>query len=320
MRLSGYTSSVSAVDFSPDGRRLLSVGGNGNVIIQDLHEDRRSSKWKLEEDRGAHDAIWCRDEDSTIVAIVEDIPERRGGPLTLWRVGALEKPFRIWRFPEDDRQGHDFRSVAVSCDGARLAAGAVDGSVLVWDVTNLSDVRLLHEFFNIHTECINSLVFLDDEGKWLVSASGNPYESQEHLIGIWDCGAGTQHAIYDEHSDTVWALAWSPDRSELASASNDGTVRLWLVEWVAGGPRLKQPPERVLEGHTGPVKAVAFHPILSEKRLATGSDDRTIRLWDLETCLEVATLRGHIGAVNDLAFEPRSGRRLASASRGWGGY
>ena len=50
------------------------------------------------------------------------------------------------------------------------------------------------------------------------------------------------------------------------------------------------------------------------RRLATGSDDRTIKLWDTTTGEEVFTLRGHTAGVLCVAFSP-DGRRIASG--GW---
>jgi WD40 repeat protein len=52
--------------------------------------------------------------------------------------------------------------------------------------------------------------------------------------------------------------------------------------------------------------------------LATGSADRTIKLWDLATHVEVATLHGQSGTVESLAFSPR-GDCLASGSEGLDG-
>ena len=49
------------------------------------------------------------------------------------------------------------------------------------------------------------------------------------------------------------------------------------------------------------------------KRLASASNDKTLKLWDAATGQELLTLKGHTGSVNGVSFSP-DGKRLASAS------
>jgi WD40 repeat protein len=66
-----------------------------------------------------------------------------------------------------------------------------------------------------------------------------------------------------------------------------------------------------LTGHSDTVNSVAFSP--DGQTLASASNDRTIKLWDLQSKKEIATLTGHSNTVNSVTFSP-DGRTLASAS------
>src|SRR5271154_4444846 len=69
--------------------------------------------------------------------------------------------------------------------------------------------------------------------------------------------------------------------------------------------------EQTLEGHSDSVYSVAFSP--DGSRLASGSNDRTVRVWNTATGQVKQTLKGHSNSVRSVAFSP-DGSRLASGS------
>ncbi|MEG4419922.1 WD40 repeat domain-containing protein, partial [Microcoleus sp. LAD1_D5] len=105
------------------------------------------------------------------------------------------------------------------------------------------------------------------------------------------------------HSEGVISVAFSPDGKTLASASYDGTIKVWNLQ--------SQKPIATLAGHSEGVISVAFSP--DGKTLASASDDKTIKVWNLQSQKPIATLAGHSTSVESVAFSP-DGKTLASAS------
>ncbi|KAJ6016426.1 hypothetical protein N7540_011017 [Penicillium herquei] len=105
------------------------------------------------------------------------------------------------------------------------------------------------------------------------------------------------------HSHSVRSIAWSPDGRQLASGSDDNTVRIW-------DPTTGQSVS-TFEGHSDPVQSIAWSP--DGRQLASGSLDNTVRIWDPATGQSVSTLEGHSDWVLSIAWSP-DGRRLASGS------
>jgi WD40 repeat protein len=83
---------------------------------------------------------------------------------------------------------------------------------------------------------------------------------------------------------------------------------------VEPSPKAISETTEVLLGHTERVDALAFSP--DGSRLASGSDDYTIKLWDAARWQEIATLYGHTNIVWSLAFAP-NGEFLVSGSADW---
>ncbi len=123
----------------------------------------------------------------------------------------------------------------------------------------------------------------------------------------WHWLWGQSHAevrTFVGHTDEIFMVDFSPDGATLATASKDGTARIWDVE--TGKVR------HILDDHTTEVICVRFSP--DGTRLATGSEDQRVILWDAHSGESLFTLTGHGNHVLTVAFSP-DGHQLASGGR-----
>ena len=103
----------------------------------------------------------------------------------------------------------------------------------------------------------------------------------------------------------VSSVSFSPDGQMIASASADGTVKLWNLDGK---------PVRTFPAHSrgaNKVSSVSFSP--DGQIIASASYDRTVKLWSLDGTL-LQTCQGHSDWVTCVSFSP-DGQMLASASK-----
>jgi WD40 repeat protein len=238
----------------------------------------------------------------------------------------------LWRLCHSDLRTFSGQTGAVtgvawSPDGRRVASASTDNTVKVWDTKTAQEVFSLKG----HTAPVGGVAWSPD-GHHLSSASS------DKSVNVWDAKTGTEILTLRGHEARVSALAWSPDSTRLASASQvadtqKGQFCGHLKIWDAKGrtmPAADEPqpaglsdpgkpshPKMLREalsfqGHTGEIHALAFSP--DGARLASASDDRTVKVWDANTGHEILTLNGHAGPVEGVSWSP-DGTRLATAAK-----
>jgi WD40 repeat protein len=159
-----------------------------------------------------------------------------------------------------------------------------------------------------HTRVLLNVTFSPD-GRYLASSTG----SGRPELGAWEVATLQllhRQPLRGSHNYPIYGIALSEDALSrdllLASASLDGTLRIWDVR---AGRELVDPPLK----HAGPIWTVAFSPDC--RLLASGGGDRVVKVWakvDARIWKLLHTLHDP-GAVLSVAFSP-DGRRLA-----WGG-
>jgi cytochrome c len=115
----------------------------------------------------------------------------------------------------------------------------------------------------------------------------------------WSLATESAEQVLRFHSDAVNAVTFLKDR-RVATAGADGRIAIW----TAG----RRQPDKVFEGHTGPIAAIAVSP--DEATIASASWDHTVRLWSLADGTS-RVLEGHSQNVNGVGFTP-DGRSVVS--------
>jgi WD40 repeat protein len=167
-----------------------------------------------------------------------------------------------------------------------------------------------------HDKGIYCVAFSPD-GRRIVSGS------DDRTIRVWDFDTGAELLRLEGHQDLVTSVAFAPDGRRIVSGSCDRTVRIWdaetgvqLAEFrgyrgIADHVSVYPDGRRVLDPDTGTVSGVAFSP--GGRRIVSGLFDKSIRIWDAESGIQVAQLDGHGNKVTGVAFS-RDGSRIVSSS------
>jgi hypothetical protein len=129
-------------------------------------------------------------------------------------------------------------------------------------------------------------------------------------LRLWDVATGREVATVAAHIGVVRGLAFAPDGLTLAAGLEDGSIQLWEVSVDGDALRHRATIARAHGGQA--INDIAFAP--GGRSFASAGDDGVIRIWDATTKQLVRTLKGHVGRIYRIAFNPRpDGPLLASA-------
>jgi WD40 repeat protein/tRNA A-37 threonylcarbamoyl transferase component Bud32 len=327
----GHGALLQSAVYSPDGQWVASAG-----------EDRTIRVWRA---RGLQDVAVLHGH-TGVVLEVAFAPGGRQLASRSCRTGderGWDGTVRVWdldpQAPLPVLQGHRgaIRAVAYSPDHRWLASASWDKTVRLWDAATGEQCATLP-----HPSFVFGLAFGPD-GTWLVTGS-----RQDVRLRIWDVTTARVRKEIPLHGGNVLfhSLTLSPDGTRVAATTEDlqfKNPRLTVFDIASGkalfstkGAALAYSPDgrwlavrpeeektvllldaRTHEtsarfsGHEGYVSTAAFSP--DSRLLASGSQDRTIRLWQIGSG-ECRVLPGHTDVIYSVAFHP-DGTRLASAAR-----
>jgi len=212
---------------------------------------------------------------------------------------------------------------AFSPDGKRLAIAGSDNSIRIYSFPEGKELSVIQQ----HADWVNAVVFSHD-GKQLASAS------RDRTCRVFDALSGELETTYTGHESPVQAITFSSDDKLLCSAARDRKIHIWERKdakktaeisglksetqrldchekglFVCGSDKtirefnLKGEEQRTFSGHHDWIYALTFDS--QGKRMATGSFDGEVRVWDSESGKVLVAFRAAPGLATDLRTEAK---------------
>ncbi|EPT01568.1 hypothetical protein FOMPIDRAFT_1036248 [Fomitopsis schrenkii] len=203
------------------------------------------------------------------------VPPKIGPPMTL-------------SYPSQSEPG-DLTSLDWTQDGSLLAIGSYDAILRVCSTSG--------ELYFSHTQHEKGPIFatrFSKSGRWLLTAS------LDGTVCVWDIHEKKLHKQFKCHKDCCLDVDWLTE-DIFASCGADGKIQIMSLAHA-------RPPKTFI-GHTTEVNQIKCSP--SRSRIASCSDDRTARIWNIEDIVynrppnnDVVVLRGHSDTVSSIAWSP----------------
>lgn len=319
--LTGHTSGVYSIAFSPKSTLLVSASLDNTLRIWDLANSSNNqtisyhnsyvysvafsadNRWIAS--GGGDNIIHLRLENNyrkTLYGHKRSILALAFSFNNLWLAsGSEDKTVRIWSlvdFNDNSNNktlsGHtkSVCSVSFSNDNKWLASGSCDNTILIWNVQNFTK----HRSIVGHLGFINSVSFSPDS-QWLASGSS------DNTIRIWSLSNINYSKTLSGHDSSVNCVTFSPNNMQLASCGPDRTLCIWALDEIIN--------TKLTNNHHNSVISLAFS--INHKWLASGGKDNTVILWNLLHFNEKQILIGHNGPITSVNFSVNN-KWLASAS------
>ena len=249
----GHERDVFSVCISPDDRRIVSGGLDERIIVWDV-ESRQKVFGPLEKHTNWVNSV-CFSPDGKRFVSAGDTR------IVIWDAETGKELATL------DGHRRDALTAVFSPDGLKLASGSADGTIRIWHADNAELLLVI----NAHQDWVMAVVWSRDSQQ-LVSSSG------DLTVKFWYASNGNQIGQpCTGHTRRIDGLAIPQSDAFIATASLDGTVRLWSIKTRQQiGPSLP---------HTYGAYCVAISP--DGKLLACGDMDKCVSLWTIEGTLEL---------------------------------
>ncbi|KIK35344.1 hypothetical protein CY34DRAFT_812241 [Suillus luteus UH-Slu-Lm8-n1] len=271
----GHTTSVFGVAHLPGGQHIITCSKDSPLRLWDLKRGAQiGEEWRDEGDEAGIESMALSPNGKTLASGSSD------GMVRLWDV-EMGKVVLKWK-------GHTdwVTSVCWSPNGERVVSGSYHGTARLWDVKSGEPVRVqgLNPIKSRH-EYVYAVSY-SPEAKMIATGGYKKYG-----IEIWDAKTGKQLTKIELYR-SIFSLAWTSDGKKLIAGQTYGSIEIFdTATWQQIA---------VLDDHTSTVNSLTLFP--NNRLLASTSQDKTARLWNLDTNLQVGPPLQHKQDVECVAF------------------
>ncbi|KAI0685266.1 WD40-repeat-containing domain protein [Cytidiella melzeri] len=206
--------------------------------------------------------------------------------------GSRDSSVRIWNIDEPSEEvlgKHNVPvlTVAISSDNATVASGSEDGALKIWSLVGQSRETkdAPSHILSVLSVCFRPRTSVDH--RWLASSS------LDGSLRMWNITDGqTKNFSLADDESWVQSVIFAPDGDSLICGSDNGRIRVRSID--------DHSVLRVLTGHTGSIHSLQLSP--ATHYLLSGSADRTLRVWDIETGNVLAGPHVEEGQIMSIAW------------------
>jgi WD40 repeat protein len=322
LRIMGHEDEVTSVMFSDHGKNLRIVSGSWDCTVRVWDAMTGTQLRTMHHER-----------------IVSCVAFSGDGQLIV--SGSDDRTIRVWDASTGALKivlsGHTDQvlSVAFSSDSKLVVSGSEDSTLRVWDTA--PGAQLIATGYE---DAVTFVTFSKDR-RFIIAGT-------RYNIRIWSADTVTSVLTIDDQIDSLSSIAVSRNENLIASASHDGTIRLWDATtgdsqlfikpgqkdwitsiaisddgkllavgykngplWVSETTMSADASRRNHTGHTNRIMSVAFSG--DGMSIVSGSADCTAKVWSAKTGVELSTMSGHTNSVTSVALSG-DGKLVVSGS------
>lgn len=286
--------------FTPDGRLLVTVSSSkrrpGEIRLWSPATGQLVDRIENPRELDRVTATALSPNGQLLVTAHGDMADPRSSGGTALKLWDLNRKTLVAQFPAAHRAA--ITKLVFSRRGLLLASGSVTGEVRIWDFPAR---KLLPAQIPSQNRPITGMAF-DVLGERIATGA------DERCVRVWHVDTARPLATLNLALGTPAVTRFTPDGKSLVATTTAGGLILWDAESYRPRSVLRAEGNPAgADGHAGRVTCAAVLP--SEGKLLTGSNDKTVKLWDLKTGKFQSTLMNLGQAVSSMALS-LDGRKL----------